>query len=77
MFFLLATVLLSVQFTNALLRLVKENLVYGSHVLPLLLVLVLPMWNLVLPLALVRLKLVQHVDAEAQEAVDVRKDKNE
>ncbi|RCN46590.1 Gaa1-like, GPI transamidase component [Ancylostoma caninum] len=64
-------------FTNALLRLVKEHLVYGSHVLPLLLVLVLPMWNLVLPLALVRLKLVQHTVTEDEETVDVPKDKEE
>ncbi|KAJ1363872.1 hypothetical protein KIN20_023826 [Parelaphostrongylus tenuis] len=43
-------------FINALFRLVEEHLVYNSYVLPLLLVVVLPMWNMVLALALMRTK---------------------
>ncbi|VDO78193.1 unnamed protein product [Heligmosomoides polygyrus] len=54
-------------FTKALLRLLKEHLVYGSHVLPLLLVLVLPMWNLVLPLAYVKIKTVVYEGAEEKQ----------
>lgn len=44
-------------FINALFRLVQEHLVYNSYVLPLVLVLVLPMWNLMLVLAAVRTKM--------------------
>ncbi|XGW24777.1 hypothetical protein V3C99_006331 [Haemonchus contortus] len=47
---------------SALLRLIKEHLVYGSNVLPLLLVLVLPMWNSMLSLALVKIKKVEAVE---------------
>ncbi|PIO71766.1 hypothetical protein TELCIR_06331 [Teladorsagia circumcincta] len=65
------TVLTPEILVSALLRLLKEHLVYGSNVLPLLLVLVLPMWNLVLPLALVKIKTavetVEQTEAEAQE----------
>lgn len=61
------------QFTTALLRLVKEHLVYGSHLLPLILVIVIPMWNLVLPLALVRLKLVVHEVPEQEETPEMQK----
>lgn len=42
-------------------------MVYGSHVLPLLLVLVLPMWNLVLPLAYVKIKTVVYEGAEEKQ----------
>ncbi|KAK5976715.1 hypothetical protein GCK32_018991 [Trichostrongylus colubriformis] len=58
---------------SALLRLLKEHLVYGSNVLPLLLVLVLPMWNLMLPLALVKIKTAATETAEPSKAENQEK----
>lgn len=59
------------SFINALFRLVEEHLVYGSCVLPLLLVLVLPMWNMMLALTITRTKtLLQNERQVRQDSAD-------
>ncbi|KJH51688.1 Gaa1-like, GPI transamidase component [Dictyocaulus viviparus] len=59
-------------YLNVLFQLLKEHLIYGSHLLPLMLTLVMPIWNLILLLAIVTTKNIERKESEKEQQLSER-----